>query len=242
MSDTYGGISFPVARRGVDASVSDPLLDVTLEYFQAVLNDKLKAAWQSVAPGTLPVKTISANDPEEVDFNIKNLPTLYAWRSGGGDAPAEQIAEDIFFMRDQIQLFWVFPPARQAFRAFREQISAGAAKIIHAAIEQGRDPAWKVRGDTDTLAVSQGSVFARYAGWSEMRFKKWDDRMMNVEMADGSPKKSYPAMHMSLDVVEEFIEDITKPQYANLATGGLDHINYDPSGTLIVNERILKQP
>lgn len=240
MSDTYGGISFPVARRGVNTSVADPLLDVTLDYFRAVLNAKLKDAWQSVAPGTLPVNTVSANDPEQVDFNIKNLPTLYAWRSGGGDSAPERIAEDIFFVRDQVMLFWIFPPARQAFRTFRETITAGAVKVIHAAIEQGRDPAWKVRGDTDSLMPLHGSVFPRYAGWSEMRLSKWDDRMMNVTMVDGSPTKSYPALHLILDVVEEFNEDITKPQYAPLGTGsGLDHTNYDPTGTLIVNERIL---
>lgn len=239
MADRYGAINFPIARRGVDSSVADPLLDYTLEYFQAVLNAQASAAWQSVAPGTRPVHTISANDPEQVDFNIKNLPTLYAWRGGGGEQPPEQISEDIFFMRDQIQLFWVFPPTRQAFRSFREQISAGASKIIHTAIEQGRNPAWIVRGDTDSMAARHGSVFARYAGYSEMRFAKWTDQMMVIQMASGEPK-SYPAMHAILEVVEEFTEDINKPQYDALNTGhGLDHTNYDPTGTLIVNERIL---
>lgn len=247
MADTFGAITLPAALDITGDpdhdNASDPLLDFALLYFQAILNTKLGGLWRSIAPDQPMVRTVNANDPEEIDFNLKDLPCLYAWRAGSGDAGPDRAAEDIFFMRDQVMLFWVPQPARQAFRSFREQITAGISKALFAAIELGRDPCWVLKGDPDPLAATYGSVFPRFAGWSEMRMGKWQDRVMTVQMDEDAPPKKFPALYCVLDIVEVFQEDITKAIYPPLGgdpyDAGLSVTLYDPTGTLIVDERSL---
>lgn len=211
--DQYGAITLPIpvpaggGRVGPATSVSDPLIDYTLAYLQAVINDKAADAWASVMLGSLPVANVRTNDPEELEFNVVDLPCLYGMRSGSAKDGPERMAADIILMRDEIHLLWVFPPARQAFQAFRSQMVAGISKTIHAAIEMGRDPSWVVRGDPDPQAATHGSNFPKYAGWSRMNFTKWSTKVIVMK---GEKSLGYPALHGVLEVEEIFQEDISK--------------------------------
>lgn len=207
MADTYGAITLPAAAAPPGGSVTDPLLDYSLAYFQAVINAKLAAAWVTVAPGTLPVKTIKPADPEEVDFLDNDLPALYMWRTGGN--PPERLAEDIWQTHDKIHVLWILPPARQAFQRIRTQFVNGLNKDLHEAIELGRDPCWIVPNDEDVSAQTFGSVFARFAGWSSMYMGPWSAKALIIDM-EGAPKRSYYAYQTELDVTELFDQDITR--------------------------------
>jgi hypothetical protein len=251
--DRYGAITLPISPTTgkPDESISDPLIDISLQYFQALINHYGGEAWKKVAPGSLPVKTVEANDPEEVEFNERNLPCLFMWRAGGegsGDSGAsagtDWMAEDVRVMRDKIMVFWVFPPARQAFRGFREQFEAGLSKILHVAVEMGRDPAWIVGDDPDPKAKYYGSVYPRYAGWLSMSMSRWQDKVLTISMPNGAEKR-YPAMLVTLDVAEEFKPDLLVHGYH---PGGLDQKVYVPGdplsepAQLLVDERIIVNP
>lgn len=252
MADTYGPITLPIdPPENQDESVSDPLLDISLEFFQAFINFYGGAAWRKVAPSnnSKPVANIFASDPEDVIFNEKDLPALYMWRVGsggngdGGSTGTDWLSEDIRLIRDQLMLFWVFPPARQRFRGFREQFEAGAAKMLHVAIEMGQDPCWVKDGDPDPLRHTYGSVFPRLAGWQSMVMSKWQDRAMKVDMGNGQTR-TYPAMLTTIEVAEQYTFDITK----RAAVKGVNiqiRVPGDPASIntpLLVDERLIINP
>lgn len=231
MAEFYGAMTLPIAEPGPDDSVSDPLIDYTLSYFKAFINAYGATAWQAVMPNALPVTTVKPNDPEELDFNERDLPCLYMWRTGADNGKPERLAEDIWIMRDQLHVFWVFPPARQAIRALRGQFVAGMAKMLHVAIELGRDPSWVVPGDPDSSSATLGSVFPRFAKFDEMSLGKWTSKMMTIPIANGQPR-NYPAFYTTIDVVEPFERSLERYDLI----GGLDLKLYEPTNTLLVDE------
>jgi len=241
-ADNYGGIHLPVdPPKTLPDSVTDPFLEVTLDYLRAILNAKMQKAWDVVAPGGTPVvKTVNANDPEEVDFNTKYLPALYCWRAGSSDQRMpDHLAEDYWVLHDTVCLFWIMPMARQAFRAFREQMTAGVVKAVHAAIELGRDPVWVRQGDTDPQAKLYGSVYQVHAGTVAVSLVKWEDRVMKIDMGQGAEPGLYPACLMTLEVEELFQENLDKPIFAPLGAGGLDLTLTEATGTLVTGHRII---
>jgi hypothetical protein len=243
MADTYGLVTLPIAPAtiGPDGlpsdSVSDKLIDVTLDFFQHYINRYATDAWQSVMPNSLPVAFVSINDPEEAEeFNERQLPCLFAWRAGTGDQAPDHLAEDIWLMRDTIDLLWVFPPARQKFSAFRGQIVSGLSKLLHVAIEQGQDPSWVYPGDPDPRSTAEGSVFPRIAGWVEMNLSKWSSKALVVPIT-ANDERHYSCLGASLDVVEEFDYDVTR-----FGANSLDQKIYDATNTLLVDRRIIPAP
>jgi len=212
MPDTFGAAPLPFDppngdAAGPDESVSDPLIDTTLAFFQAVINDAGAAAWQKVSPGAALVANVRTNDPEEIVFNEKDLPCLYLCRTGG-DGP-EWLAEDYLVSHDTLRLFWVFPPARQSFQAFRSQILNGITKALAAAVHLNRHPAWVDPGDTDPQAKTYGSVFSDRAGWIDFELGKWSSKAIRIDMANG-PARTYPALQMEMRVTEWFRQDLAK--------------------------------
>ena len=209
MVDTFGGIEIPVQVPGGDAAdptdaPGDPLLDVSLDFFKSLLNRYLGSAWGKITPGTPPVKTVKANDPD-TDFKTQDLPTLYLWRSGG--EKSEWYAEDILLQRDNLTLYWVFPIARMEFRAFRSTIMAASEKIIAQAVHRNRDPAWVFPDDPDPNSQARGSVFSKQAGWFEFHIGKWTQTAYARDVADAKPE--FMALQMQIAIAEEYREDNT---------------------------------
>jgi len=242
MPDTYGLNELPIQPAAIGpnglptTAVSDRLLDVLGSFLKAFINRYGQDAWQSVMPNALPVMNVRINDPEEVEFNEKDLPCLFVWRAGTGDKAPDNIAEDIWLMRDVVQILWVAPPARQAFLAFRGQFVSGVSKLIHVALEQGRDPSWVWPGDPDPTAAAQGSVFPRIAGLIEVNLSKWSPMAIGIPLADGDTR-NYPALSASLDVVELYEIDITR-----FGANSLNQKIFDPTNTLLVDERTIPAP
>lgn len=205
MPDQVGALVFPVAAPGPADPVGDPLLRLTLDFLQAVVNAKCGAAWAKVAPShPLPVKTTIPHDPTRIDFSEQTLPALYGWRAGGSRA-VEWMAEDIGEAREQIMLLWVAPPAQQAQQRTRDPFANPLAKAIGAALLVGRDPAWKLAGDTDLDAAEKGSVWTRHAfgnAGGAIHLARWRRVEFALDMAPGAARRAYEAVELTLDVTE----------------------------------------
>lgn len=152
-NDEYGGISdtpAPAAEPG--QAVTDPTLSILLGYLAAVVRDRLKDAWRSVAPGKQIVRAVYPYDPEREWFSTKSLPALYAYREGG-QAP-KRAADDWQEMPDQLVFLWIFPVQKQSDAAFRRPIINGLSKVLDRAVMLLRDPAYCDPNDPDTKAIT----------------------------------------------------------------------------------------
>lgn len=208
MPDTYGPLEIPVPEpEGTDA-VSDPLIDVTLSFFKAVLNANAGAAWRVVAPGEPVVRCTFAHDPEELDFNAKQLPALFLWRDEGKDFNNLQTSDGNFHT-SILKGLWVFAPRPQTIQKSRRPILNAIQTILHRAIEQNRDPAWVVQGDTDPRAATIGSNFYAFAKYFSFRLEHVKKAHIQVDYDDGGKAKMWPAVELSIKVIEELGQDLS---------------------------------
>ena len=150
MSDSFGGLSFPVASGD---PIGDPTLKVLVDFVAAVLNADAVDAWRTVTPSpaglpvSLPVQQVEYHDPREAEFNPNRLPVLYGFR---GQAQAnEDRAEDYNLDVGDITLHWVLPRAVQEKRALRAPFVNAIRKCIARAIYLERHPAYVAPGETD---------------------------------------------------------------------------------------------
>lgn len=210
MADQAGALVFPVPVPGKDEPVGDPLLRLTLDYLQAVVNAKCAAAWARVAPTyPRPVNETIPHDPTRIDFAEKQLPALYGWRAGG-TAQVEWMAEDIGEARENLMLLWVAPPAQQAQQKFRDPFVNALAKAIGSALLVGRDPAWKLAGDTDPDAGTHGSLWVKHAfgdAGGAIHLSRWRHTDFVVDMAPGAPRRAYQAVEFTIAVTEYVLQD-----------------------------------
>jgi len=153
VTDRYGAVTLP-APLGEDPA-GDPGLGVLGSFLQSVINARLGAAWAEVMPGKFPVETVIADDPEERNFNEKNLPALYLTRTKG---KFEQLADDIRVAEDTIRILWILPPAPQAKARLRNKMMTAAARAADACLRRGRYAGWVHAAD---LADADAVMTAR---------------------------------------------------------------------------------
>lgn len=244
VTDRFGAITLPVEIPQGKEPVSDRFLFYALDYFKAFVNAKGARAWNAVQPGQLPIKTTFAHDPEQVAFNTSDLPALFMWRdesgaAGGAFSPAsafEWIAEDYLIANDTVRILWCFPIAEQSIRRIREPILNGLVKAMAVAFEIGRDPSWRVPGDTDGQAATYGSLFVHWAGCMFLAMSRWQRRALVIHTSEGTTK-TYETMEARLSLQELMTEDPTR--YPAMGAGSLDLQLSDSTNTLLVDERIL---
>lgn len=167
MSFTWGATVLPlVAADGTDA-VTDKAASVLLAYFRAFLNAHAPVAWQSVFKSTVvsvpttPVVGAFVNDPATSEFNERDLPALFLWRTGGvqregGDD--DWIAADWRVMTDNWTLLWIFPTAVQGIQQARDPIVKGLAALLGYALKRGRDSSYAITGDADISAATRAAL------------------------------------------------------------------------------------
>lgn len=156
MGDRFGLLELPVqAPVSADDALGDPLLAHLAQFAKAVCNRYGAAAWQSRATDAndaSPVRTAFAGrDPRRYAFRDQDLPAVFVYRGrdklGHYDESRRENASRIRFV-------WLAPhdPYNRVF----DRLSFGnaIAKILDAAIDQGRDPSWVAAGDTSPYAAT----------------------------------------------------------------------------------------
>lgn len=201
MAHEFGGIVLPVAVPEDGEALADPALDVLGGYLSAVLISWAGTAWLSRAAGEPIVRTVQLCDPSEAEFIERELPALYVWRA---EVDTEYVAEEVTGNKSKIQLMWVPPPkTTQVVWAQRSAIINAVAKVITAALDLDRHPAWVRAGDTDTAAATLGSVWMRWAGVS-MAYVGKTTRSVIAVATEAGKRLRYPCVMVDLHT-EEFL-------------------------------------
>jgi hypothetical protein len=85
-------------------------------------------------------------------FSEKSLPSLYVFRNQGGSFDDD--AADYRIARSTWIVWWIYRPTTDAKSAIRFPFANAIAKLIDAALDDGRHPAYVQTGDTDVHAPS----------------------------------------------------------------------------------------
>jgi hypothetical protein len=160
MADRYGAIplDIPAVEDGRQEPCGDPALKVIADFLMAVINARAGAAWRSIATligkGTkdAPVNRALWADPVNTAFSETPLPALYVFRSQGGTF--EDAAADYRTARSTWTVWWLLRQTTDPKSAVRAPFANAIGKIIDAALDAGRHPAYVQEGDTDTFAPS----------------------------------------------------------------------------------------
>lgn len=169
MGDIAGALELPVPT--TDTPVGDPLLATLAEFFAAVLNAKAASAWGTVAPGETAVAATFTRDPADVEFNDRQLPALFLWRSEIGED--HWIAQDWLIRPSTLSFLLAFRSVPSSRQKLREPFVNAIRSCLSLAIEfDGREPTWIVPGDTDPLALTKGSLLWTYAKVHSLRLGK----------------------------------------------------------------------
>lgn len=238
MADQFGALALPHPEPGPDDVVTDPFLRYTLSFFQAFINAKASAAWAKTdkAPLQFPVKTVQAFDPTDLSFVLRELPTLYMWRQESDDDASFWLAEDILVSHEQVSVLWVMPPADEEKQKKRVQFANGIRKDLIVAIELGRDPSWVVPGDTDPQAVTYGSVFPRWAGWSRLHLSKWQRKTLIIENHEANERYPFQAFEARMTLEEVFDQDLTKYDLLD----GVDQTETTEDGQVVTDHALFQ--
>ncbi len=169
MADRYGTIPLdvPEVDDGREEPCGDPALKVVADFLRAVINARAGAAWRSIA--TLlgkeykdqPVNAAYWADPVNTKFAEKGLPALFVFRSQGGTF--EDAAADYRTARSTWTVWWILRQTTDHKAAVRAAFANAIGKIIDAALDAGRHPAYVQEGDQDPYAASHEADAAAIA-------------------------------------------------------------------------------
>lgn len=218
MADLYGGVAIPVPVANPpntfppEQEAGDPMISYLANFLTAVMTTYCGAAWTSVSPSTVIVKTSIANNPED-GFNEAQLPALYVFRPGRETREQvetfEQVADDYRFQKGRIEARWILNTAQQVNQRLRNQLVDAVRKVIDRAINIGRDPCWIVPGDLDPKAATQGSSLLGYTGGAVIELSHAAPGTYNHKMMLPAPQRHYDELKMSFYVEELLQRDIT---------------------------------
>jgi hypothetical protein len=227
MSDYVGSIPLPIP---VEANTkTDPTLEPTLTtlsaFLKASLNRQLAHAYKRVEAGTEGfVKVTHVHDPGDgkgLALNRGDLPALYICR--------ETVLRSWWYtidwrMRESVitvlWLPWTDPAQdrRKVVHAFLGPFDAA----LDVAVELGRDTAYKVRGDNEANAATQGSlIYTPLPGIFRLEKQRAERVIVEVSDAEGKPgvPLQYPGLQATFSLWERFDRDLAA-RYAELV--GLD--------------------
>lgn len=203
MADQYGASTLPAAG---DDDFVDPLTHYLGSYLQAALNAQLGNKWQQLSPGKEVVRNVFTSDPEDVLFNESALPALFVWRPIS-EHHTEKIADDYHVTVSTVRVYWLQAHDPTPKRERRMQMAGVLSKAAHAALVEGRHPAWIVNSDTDTTAATRGSLIMTWAGL--IRPPEVRSETIPVTMQrDGGDPVTYQAIVMSVKCTERLTRSV----------------------------------
>jgi hypothetical protein len=208
MSDMFGLLPLPAPAPAEGAALTDPGLDMVLEFMRAVLNSELGSAWASRAPtDSRPVSYVFNHPPQGEVFNLDETPALYAWRTD--DSGAGRYSQDLDADEGGITVLWVPPALPQEDQALIEAFRNGVKKVLKSAFAQGRHPAWKIPGDTYYQPEDYGSVLLKHARFSRIRLGPFRTHQLTVESADRSFRRAFDSFLFQLETLEFMQRDLS---------------------------------
>lgn len=239
MTESFGAQAIPItaapgAPVTVAVSASDPLLSYLGSYLRAAINARLSVEFgtlmfQNASPPavTAPIGHVFEHDPELDDFNQKDLPALYLFRSSDGNAGIEQLAEDWTLTTETIRALWVLPSATQDKTSSRVRFASKLFHLAGALIDANRDPAWIVAGDADENAADQGSSLATFGKFFRLRLSRGAVRKPLAIKVEGLEPMNYPSFEALFEVKERLLVDPARNAtlvglHATVTTGGDD--------------------
>lgn len=206
-TDLFGLLPMPAVAPDEGKAVTDPALDLILDFMKSVINADLGDAWAAVCPtDPAPVAHVFNHNPDLESFNGDETPALYAWRN---DDSGGQFRYSQDFVADEggICVLWVPPPAEQEDRRAREGIRNGLKKCLRRAFAQGRHPAWVVDGDDYYEPEFYGSVLLHHVKMGKCRLSgQFRAHTLTIEGETDKFKQSYDCLYFVLDTLEFFNE------------------------------------
>lgn len=208
MADRYGAIPLdvPAVEDGREEPCGDPALKVVADFLKAAINAQATTAWRTIQPELLkdgkdsPVNNAFTYDPVNTKFSEKALPSLYIFRSQGGIF--EDTAADYRIARSTWTVWWIFRQTTEAKSAIRMPFANAIGKLIDAALDEERHPAYVQDGDDDPYAPSFdadaaaiATAFASSTGAMELTGAGLDGEVGGTEM---NPPRS-PTLTISGD-------------------------------------------
>lgn len=203
MTDSVGLLDFPAPAVDDGEAVTDPALDLLLDFCQAVLNADLSAAWAAVSPSDpKPVRFVFNHNPDLESFNDSETPALYMWRSDDTAGATQRLTQDIVVDSGGFQALWVPPAMDQESKRAREGIRNGIKKSLKRALANGRHPAWVLDGDTYYDPEYYGSSLAYHTKLSQIRLGQFRAHDLDIDSEDRSGKWTYPCLFFTIDAIE----------------------------------------
>lgn len=206
-TDLFGLLSLPAAVPATTAdAVTDPALNMVLDFMKSVINADLGDAWEAVAPtDPEPVAHVFTHNPDLESFSDNDTPALYAWR--GDDNGTFRFSQDYVGDDGTISCLWVPPPADQESRKQREPFRNGLKKSLRAAFAQGRHPAWVLAGDTYYEPEIYGSVLLYHAKFAKLRLGSFRSHTLILESEDrGGPRSTFECLFFTLEALELLVK------------------------------------
>lgn len=187
MADLYGPTPIPLTASG-----RDDFLHYTVSFFQAVANANAILEWKNIAPNASKVVTTATTfDPRRYIFNEAQLPLLSLHRLRVADRA--DTAQCIRTESGELLLTWVPFDATPETARHRSTFAAKLFQTLEMALENGRDPSWKVVGDTYYDAQTYGSVIARFAKFRRLHLREMKVVDLKIPGIDSSTFRNFEA-------------------------------------------------
>lgn len=245
MSDRESLLTLPMVDVGGDPkaeSIGDPLLDILGAFIRDAVNNDTKRGWQVIHPRAtaphseaLPIAHVRTHNPTDGEFAPNLLPAVFLWRASF--AKLQPIA-DWKAQVSQIAVLWVPPLDNLDRSAFREPFRNAVAKAMHRNLERGRNPGWKVFGDTEEKAAEYGSFLNAHANIA--RLQCLDIKPYPLVVNRAGKDEPYDALVLTIEVTEllipvldDYSPDVGTQGSFTLGSDALTYATFEFRPTLI---------
>lgn len=203
MADTWGAVQHPLAAPAAGFPVADPALHYLGSFVQAVLRSDGANAWATVSRQNICQKHFT-HDPEEADVKITEFPCVFVWSP---DSQIQREADDYLTDKREFQILWMFENVRQSRVKDQMPFFNGLVKVLLAAFDKGRHPAWVVDGDPDTNAATRGSIIWKWCGFYQEQILKPQTSGITIEYYDGGKMRPMSGILLPIVGWEKRTED-----------------------------------
>ena len=207
MSDRQGLLTLPMTEASdpKTSAVGDPILDVLASFLQASVNADVSVGWAAVSPratkpheSPVPIAHVFTHNPDKSAFEENKLPAIFVWRIGW--PRLTPYSQEWKAQVSQVGVLWV--PSQEEFgrEQRRDPMRNAIAKAMHRNLERGRNPAWRIDGDTDPKAEDYGSFVL--AALNVAKMQALDIKPFPLSITRGDREFPYDALLLTIELTE----------------------------------------